>query len=104
MLRLGKFDLVLCFGLLYHLENPLLAVRHLRSLTEKCLLLESMGVPDNKPSMLLREEPSEFDQGLVHGSRPARLTPDSGHGCGHRGQAEERCKPRIIKSRLTTQI
>lgn len=62
MLRLGEFDLVLCFGLLYHLENPLLAVRHLRSLTEKCLLLESMCVPDNKPSMLLKEEPSEFDQ------------------------------------------
>lgn len=65
VLRLGEFDLVLCFGLLYHLENPLLAVRHLRSLTEKCLLLESMCVPDNKPSMLLREEPSECDQGLT---------------------------------------
>jgi FkbM family methyltransferase len=65
ILAMGKFDLVLCFGLLYHLENPLLAVRHLRSLTEKCLLLESMCVPDDKPSMLLREEPSEFDQGLT---------------------------------------
>jgi len=65
VLAMGKFDLVLCFGLLYHLENPSLAVRHLRSLTEKCLLLESMCVPDDKPSMLLREEPSEFDQGLT---------------------------------------
>ena len=65
ILALGKFDLVLCFGLLYHLENPLLAIRHLRSLTEKCLLLESMCVPDDKPSMLLREEPSEVDQGLT---------------------------------------
>jgi FkbM family methyltransferase len=62
---LGKFDFVLCFGLLYHLENPLLAVRHLRALREKCLLLESMCVPDDKPSMLLREEPSETDQGLT---------------------------------------
>src|SRR5690242_15493534 len=25
--RLGQFDLVLCFGLLYHLENPLQAIR-----------------------------------------------------------------------------
>jgi FkbM family methyltransferase len=65
VLRLGEFDLVLCFGLLYHLENPLLAVRHLRALTGKCLLLESMCVPDDKPSMLLREEPSESDQGLT---------------------------------------
>jgi SAM-dependent methyltransferase len=65
VLSLGKFDFVVCFGLLYHLENPLLAVRHLRALTEKCLLLESMCVPDDKPSMLLREEPSETDQGLT---------------------------------------
>jgi hypothetical protein len=62
---LGGFDLVLCFGLLYHLENPLLAVRHLRPLTEKCLLLKSMCIPDDKPSILLREEPSESDQGLT---------------------------------------
>jgi FkbM family methyltransferase len=64
ILDLGQFDLVLCFGLLYHLENPLLAVRHLRGLTKKCLLLESMCVPDDKPSMLLREEPREDDQSL----------------------------------------
>lgn len=65
ILGLGRFDLVLCFGLLYHLENPLLAVRHLRALTDKCLLLESMCVPDDNPSMLLRAEPSETDQGLT---------------------------------------
>src|SRR5262249_31322573 len=27
--QLGQFDLVLCFGLLYHLENPLQAIRNL---------------------------------------------------------------------------
>ncbi len=51
--------------MLYHLEDPLLAIRHLRALTEKCLLLESMCVPDEKPSMLLREEPREDDQSLT---------------------------------------
>ncbi|HWF04364.1 MAG TPA: class I SAM-dependent methyltransferase, partial [Candidatus Angelobacter sp.] len=35
---LGTFDLVLCFGLLYHLENPLRAMRNLRALTGKILL------------------------------------------------------------------
>jgi FkbM family methyltransferase len=65
ILRLGRFDLVLCFGLLYHLENPLLAIRNLRGLTEKCLLLESMCLPDEKPSMLLREEPHQGDQSLT---------------------------------------
>jgi FkbM family methyltransferase len=65
ILQLGRFDLVLCFGLLYHLENPLLAIRHLRGLTEKCLLLESMCLPEEKPSMLLREEPRQEDQSLT---------------------------------------
>ncbi len=42
---LGTFDLVLCFGLLYHLENPMRAIRHLRALTGQGLLIESMCVP-----------------------------------------------------------
>src|SRR5260370_648973 len=66
ILQLGRFDLVLCFGLLYHLENPLLAIRNLRGLTEKCLLLESMCLPEEKPSMLLREEPRQGDQSLTN--------------------------------------
>src|SRR5260370_25159630 len=64
ILRLGSFDLVLCFGLLYHLENPLLAIRHLRALTGKALLLERMCLPDEKPSMLLRDEPALEDHSL----------------------------------------
>lgn len=65
ILELGRFDFVLCCGLLYHLENPLLAMRNLRALTEKCLLLESMCIPGEKPSMLLREEPRADDQSLT---------------------------------------
>lgn len=61
---MGRFDFVLCCGLLY-LENPLLAMRNLPALTEKCLLLESMCIPDEKPSMLLREEPRADDQSLT---------------------------------------
>src|SRR5216684_5747198 len=64
ILQLGRFDLVLCFGLLYHLENPLLAIRNLHGLTEKCLLLESMCLPEEKTSMLLRAEPRQEDQSL----------------------------------------
>jgi len=62
---LGESDLVLCFGLLYHLENPLLAIRNLRSLTRQVLLLESMCFPDEEQWMLLREEPSLKDQSLT---------------------------------------
>src|SRR5258708_26352559 len=65
ILQLGRFDLVLCFGLLYHLENPLRAIRNLRGLTEKCLLLESMCLPEENPPMLLREEPRQVDPSLT---------------------------------------
>src|SRR5215472_1568540 len=46
--HLGRFDLTLCFGLLYHLENPLQAIRNLGVITEKCLVLESMCVPEEQ--------------------------------------------------------
>ena len=62
---LGKFDLTLCFGLLYHLENPMLAIRHLRALTGKGLLLESMCIPGSGAGMVLREEPAAADQSLT---------------------------------------
>jgi FkbM family methyltransferase len=61
----AKFDLVLCFGLLYHLENPLLAMRNLHALTGKCLLLESMCLPGDRPGALLREEPKLDNQSIT---------------------------------------
>jgi FkbM family methyltransferase len=63
--QLGTFDLVLCFGLVYHLENPMLAIRHLRALTGKGLLLESMCLPGAEAGMMLRPEPSQADQSLT---------------------------------------
>jgi len=65
ILALGAFDLTLCFGLLYHLENPMLAIRHLRALTGKGLLLESMCIPGNSAGMVWREEPAAADQSLT---------------------------------------
>lgn len=62
---LGQFDFVLCFGLLYHLENPFAAIRNLRGLTGKFLLLESMCLPEERPWMLLREELNLQDQSLT---------------------------------------
>lgn len=41
----GLFDLVLCFGLLYHLENPVGALRIARALTRRALLIETQVVP-----------------------------------------------------------
>jgi len=62
--RLGTFDLVLCFGLLYHLENPFRAIRHLQAVTNRLLLIETMRVPDAHATMALLDEGVVVDQGL----------------------------------------
>jgi len=61
---LGKFDLVFCFGLLYHLENPFRVIRNLHALTGKLLLLESMSVPNEQPFLLVLDEPAGVDQSM----------------------------------------
>jgi SAM-dependent methyltransferase len=62
--KIGTFDLVLCFGLLYHLENPFRAIRNLHSITRKVLLIESMCAPGRKPRMELLDEYQVGNQGL----------------------------------------
>jgi SAM-dependent methyltransferase len=64
--NLGSFDLVLCLGLLYHLESPLRAIRNLQHATGTAMLIESMCIDEAKPTMLLREEGPSEDQGLRH--------------------------------------
>lgn len=62
--QLGSFDLVLCFGLLYHLENPFAAVRNLHALTNKVMLIESMCIPADGAVLSLRDEGQSQDQGV----------------------------------------
>jgi SAM-dependent methyltransferase len=62
--QLGKFDFVLCFGLMYHLENPMRAFRNLHALTEKLLLVESITTPEEEAVLHLRDEPEIEDQGM----------------------------------------
>jgi SAM-dependent methyltransferase len=61
---LGSFDLVLCFGLLYHLENPFRAIRNLFALTGKVLIIESMCIPNESTLLYLMDEGKLEDQGL----------------------------------------
>ena len=63
---LGKFDVVLCLGLLYHLENPFAAVRNLFAMTGKVAIVEGMCVPGDEPILAVREESPWEDQGLRH--------------------------------------
>jgi FkbM family methyltransferase len=62
----GKFDLALCFGLLYHLENPFAAIRNLFALTGKIAIVEGMCLPGSEPILGVREEGPTEDQGLRH--------------------------------------
>jgi len=64
ILGLGQFDFVLCFGLLYHLESPFLAIRHLRALTAGILLIESMIAPCRSPGAVLIDEGHLEDQSI----------------------------------------
>jgi tRNA (mo5U34)-methyltransferase len=43
--QLGQFDVVLMLGLLYHLENPVGALRVCRSLCKKLCIIETQIVP-----------------------------------------------------------
>lgn len=62
--QVGTFDLVFCFGLLYHLENPFRAIRNFFSLTRQILLIESMCAPGANPAMELLDEGKILNQGL----------------------------------------
>ena len=44
--ELGQFDITLMLGLLYHIENPVGAIRLARSLTRKACVIETQVVPN----------------------------------------------------------
>jgi hypothetical protein len=62
--QLGVFDLVLCFGLLYHLENPFQAIRKMATVTRKVLFIESMCVHGTDPRVEILDEVVFDNQGL----------------------------------------
>lgn len=64
LVNLGKFDLVFCFGLLYHLENPFRVVRNIAELAGKFTLVEGIVYPSPEPAMVLMDENHKEDQGL----------------------------------------
>ncbi len=60
----ATYDLVLCLGLLYHLENPFRAIRNLFQLTNKLLIVSTMIAPGRTPTAILSEEWESINQGL----------------------------------------
>lgn len=57
---LPQRDFSLAFGILYHLENPLRALRIMSTMTSSVMLLETMVVPgDYEIGRVVRENPNE---------------------------------------------
>lgn len=71
--RLGKFDVVFSYGLLYHLENPLLALRNMESVCGELLLLETIICDHELP--LARAEDEFFAANEALGALACRPSP-----------------------------
>ncbi len=41
----GEFDITFCFGILYHLENPVLSMKRIASVTKNIMLLDTNVIP-----------------------------------------------------------
>jgi 2-polyprenyl-3-methyl-5-hydroxy-6-metoxy-1,4-benzoquinol methylase len=68
----GQYDVVHCFGLLYHLESPMAALRNIRAVCTRFLLLETMVADANMPLMLIVDESKSVNQALAGvGCRPS---------------------------------
>jgi SAM-dependent methyltransferase len=74
--ELGRFDIVFCYGLLYHLENPVLALRKLAGVCDDLMLLETMICDSPLPVMRLEDETLSATQalrGIAHRPSPSYL-------------------------------
>ena len=60
------YDLVLCFGLLYHLENPFLAVRNLATVTKETAIIETVVAEHPMPAAVLYDEPARGEAQALH--------------------------------------
>ena len=63
-LQLGPFDVVFCYGLLYHTENPTLVLRNLSAMAQEILMLETASTASREPVVkFVLEHPGE-DQAM----------------------------------------
>jgi len=72
LLRFGTFDIVFSYGLLYHLESPLAALRNIVPVCHEMLLLETMVCDHTLPILRIEDETKTFSQALRGiGCRPS---------------------------------
>ena len=68
----GTFDIVHCYGLLYHLDSPIAAVRNMRSAGAKLIICETMVCDSIDPLLVLADENKSPNQALYGvGCRPS---------------------------------
>lgn len=68
----GSFDVVFCYGLLYHLENPLAGLRNMAAVCKEMLLLETTVCDHELPVLQPVDEPPSSNQALARiGNRPS---------------------------------
>jgi SAM-dependent methyltransferase len=73
-IELGRFDVIYCYGLLYHLSNPQRALARLADVCDGQLLLETAVSPGTHDELLLVRDPDAFNQAISGiGCRPTRL-------------------------------
>lgn len=60
--KIGHFDLVLVFGLLYHLQSPLQVISRLAPCIERVAIVETRVAPGNAPACYLHRESAGDDQ------------------------------------------
>ena len=72
--RMGRFDIVFCFGVLYHLRHPLLALDRLAAVCDRAIYIESAILDDYSP----------YRGGIGHGYPDGQMVmefyPDSQYG------------------------
>lgn len=70
--QLGMFNVVHCFGLLYHLESPVGALRRMAAVCREQLIIETMVCDAVAPVMVLADESGSANQALAGlGCRPS---------------------------------
>jgi SAM-dependent methyltransferase len=68
----GVFDVIHCFGLLYHLESPVAALRRLSAMCRRVLIIETMVCDSSEPLMMLVDETKAASQAMEGlGTRPS---------------------------------
>ena len=89
--EIGQFELTLFLGVLYHLENPILCLRNLASVTKELAVIETQVIEEVEGStewgarawtrpyqgvLAVIDESGEFDTGIQEtGSTPVALCP-----------------------------